>query len=288
MADPVPLDTPPVDRFSDRANEYATSRPDYPAALGELIVRYGGLISGPDGAPTRGVPTVADRSSPVADRGARTVADIGSGTGISSRLLLDAGCRVIGVEPNAAMRAVSVAELANEPRFTAVAGTAEATTLPDASVDMVVAGQAFHWFDPVPARDEFQRILRPGGAVALFWNIRSTSGTPLLNDYEALLQEFGGDYHATDTRHEQAWKNVSVILGPDHRFETFPHAQHLDRAGLRARVESSSYMPLAGSERYPAMVSAIDAIFDRHQVDGVVTIPYTTRVYLGRAELRGG
>lgn len=268
MSDPASLDTPPVDRFSDRAKEYAASRPDYPAALGEAIGRYGGLMAGLD-----------IRAS---TRDARTVADIGSGTGISSRLLLDLGCRVIGVEPNAAMRAVSERELADEPRFTAVAGTAEATTLPDASVDMVVAGQAFHWFDPVPTRDEFRRILKPGGAVALFWNIRATSGTPLLDDYEALLREFGGDYHATDTRHEQAWKNVSVILGPDHRFETFPHAQHLDRAGLRARVESSSYMPLAGSARYPAMVGAIDAIFDRHQVDGVVTIPYTTRVYLGR------
>ncbi len=263
MSDPAPLNTAPVDRFSDRAKEYAASRPDYPSALGEALKSFGGLTT------------------------ESVVADIGSGTGISSRLLLGTGCRVIGVEPNAAMRAVSVSELADEPRFTAVYGSAESTTLPDASVDMVVAGQAFHWFDPVPTRDEFRRILRPGGTVGLFWNIRSVSGTPVLDDYEALLQEFGGDYHATDRRHEQAWQNVTAILGSDVVFETFPHSQFLDRAGLKARVESSSYMPLPGSERHAAMAGAIDEIFDRHQVDGSVTLPYTTRVYLGHVNWPG-
>jgi SAM-dependent methyltransferase len=115
------------------------------------------------------------------------VADIGSGTGILSELFLGNGNRVFGVEPNAEMRRAAERLLGGDARFTSVAGSAEATTLAEGSVDLVAAGQAFHWFDPEAARAEFLRVLKPGGWVALAWNARRRSGTPFLEDYERLL-----------------------------------------------------------------------------------------------------
>src|SRR2546430_17738249 len=132
-------------RFNNRVENYIAYRPKYPAAVAEFLRNELGLSA------------------------ASVVADVGSGTGILSELLLQAGCTVFGVEPNAAMRAAAERLLAAYPNFKSVVGTAEATTLTDASVDFVTAGQAFHWFDAAGARREFTRILQPGGWVVLEW-----------------------------------------------------------------------------------------------------------------------
>jgi ubiquinone/menaquinone biosynthesis C-methylase UbiE len=125
------------------------------------------------------------------------VADLGSGTGISTEPFLRLGCTVHAVEPNDAMRAAAEELLSGHPELRSVAGTAEATTLPGRSVDLVAAGQAFHWFRPDFARAEIARILRPGGRVALFWN-RRREDTAFGEAYEALLRRYGTDYAAVD------------------------------------------------------------------------------------------
>src|SRR5437899_1233764 len=132
-----------TERFTDRVADYVRFRPHYPPAVfAELRDRLG-LGAG------------------------SSVADVGSGTGISARPLLEMGCTVFAVEPNAAMRSAAEQWLGDFPRFQSIAGTAEATTLAEHSVDAVVAAQAFHWFDAASARREFQRILKPRGWVAL-------------------------------------------------------------------------------------------------------------------------
>src|SRR4051812_29902068 len=140
MGDPRLFQMNPTERFSDRARDYVRFRPSYPSeAIDEVL---------------RGLPAGI------------VCADVGAGTGISARLVADRGVKVIAVEPNAAMRGAATPHELVEWR----AGTAEATGLGTAAVDLVVCAQAFHWFDPARALEEFHRILRPGGRVALMWN----------------------------------------------------------------------------------------------------------------------
>jgi SAM-dependent methyltransferase len=148
--------TDPTQCFTNRIVHYLRYRPSYPRAVLELLERECTLTS------------------------ASTVADVGSRTGILSELFLRNGNRVIGIEPNREMREAAEHRLGQHTRFTSVAWTAEATTLDDASVDFVTAGQAFHWFDPERARTEFARTLKPEGWVAFEWNLRRKDATPFL------------------------------------------------------------------------------------------------------------
>ncbi|MEZ5303688.1 MAG: class I SAM-dependent methyltransferase [Verrucomicrobiales bacterium] len=210
------------------------------------------------------------------------VADIGSGTGIFSRQLIGCGYRVIAVEPNAEMRAAAEADLWREPLFQSASGCAEATGLRDCSVDLICACQAFHWFQPEPARWEFRRILRPGGSVALIWNERDAGGSAFMAGYEALLHEFGGDYeHVVHRNFDE--EVIRDFFAPGLvSLESFPHRQRLDRDGLRGRLLSSSYIPGPGSPRFEAMLAALDSLFAGHACDGAADFAYQTRVFLGR------
>lgn len=244
-------------RFTDRVADYVRYRPDYPPALVDWLQHELGATP------------------------AWQVADVAAGTGISSRLFLDAGFRVIAVEPNAAMRDAAFAWLGGNPRFRIVHGRAEATGLDDGSVGLVTVAQAFHWFDPKSARREFQRILRPHGIVAIWWNSRHLAGSPFLAGYEALLRHFGTDYasvaerYADDARMRR-WFGRG-LRGSAH----FDHRQHLDFDGLRGRLMSSSYAPKAGHRNHAPMLRALRGLFDATAVDGHVDIDYDTRVFAG-------
>jgi SAM-dependent methyltransferase len=209
------------------------------------------------------------------------VADVGSGTGIFAGPLLEMGCVVYGVEPNGEMRAEAERRFAHRPAlFHSVSATAEATTLADRSVDLVVAAQAFHWFDPAKFGAECRRILRPGGRAALVWNTRRVSGTPFLEAYEALLNEYGTDYAAV--RHDRGDpQRLNQFFAGGFERRTFPNEQRLDEAGLRGRLLSSSYTPGPHDPRRPDMLAALKQLFDRFQQGGAVTIAYDTELYFG-------
>lgn len=244
-------------RFSDRVENYVRYRPGYPSDVVDLLVRQARL-------------TPATR-----------VADIGSGTGISAEMFLKAGVPVTGVEPNAPMREAAERLLAGYPCFTSVDGTAQATTLPDGSVDLILAAQAFHWFAGAETRSEFSRILKPGGLVALLWNVRQVDTTPFLRDYEALLLEYGTDYNTV--RHETIDSRVlGGFFTAGHTLHTFPNRQVFDYGSLRGRLLSSSYAPAPGMPRHEEMIAELERIFALHQQGGTVGIDYTTEVYLGR------
>jgi SAM-dependent methyltransferase len=250
--------TDPTARFSSRVESYIKYRPRYPEALLELLAAECGLT------------------------GESAVADIGSGTGILTELLLRGAGRVYGVEPNAEMRAAAERLLAAYPGFVSVAAPAEATTLPDASVDLIAAGQAFHWFDRERARVEFERVLRPGGSVALVWNQRRTGGTPFLEAYERLLREYGTDYAAVADTYPSA-RDVSPFFGPGGcRERVFENRQVFDLEGFLGRNASSSFMPEPGHPRYEATQAALRELFHAQQEGGVVTFLLDTVVYYGR------
>lgn len=206
------------------------------------------------------------------------IADVGSGTGILARDFLEMGNIVLSIEPNAEMRAYAERDLAQFKKFTSVNATAEATTLPNTCVDMVTAAQAAHWFDHAKARAEFVRILKPGGWVVLVWNEREVDSTPFLRDYEKLLLEFGTDY--ADIRHEKTTDDIDGFFAPS-QFQSAVFANHqlFDFAGLRGRLQSSSYVPTAESSKYTPMLAELQRIFDTHQREGKVSFDYKTRIY---------
>lgn len=244
-------------RFSDRVDDYVRYRPDYLPALLDWLQREQGV-----------------------DEDWR-VADVGAGTGISSKMFLDAGYRVIAVEPNAPMRAAAERWLQAYENFVAVDGNADATGLPAASVDLVTVAQAFHWFDEEAARREFARILRPGGFAAIWWNSRRLTGTRFLEGYETLLQQFGTDYSSVaeryaDDAHMRAW------FGEGYRGSaSFEHFQRLDFEALRGRLTSSSYAPSAGHPRHEPMLHALRELFDSCAEHGTVSFDYDTRIFAG-------
>jgi SAM-dependent methyltransferase len=207
------------------------------------------------------------------------VADIASGTGIFTKLLLEHGNRVFGIEPNAEMRRAGEEFLAAYPKFTSVTGTAEATTLDSCSVDFVTAAQAGHWFDRQKSRREYARILKPGGWAVLVWNERKTDGTPFLREYEELLLRYGTDYN--EVRHEHTV--VGEFFDPlPFEERTFDLQQVFDYTGVEGRLMSSSYAPGREHPNNGPMLRELRNIFDHHQQGGKVSIDYTTRMFYGQ------
>ncbi len=204
----------------------------------------------------------------------RTVADIGAGTGLLTEGLIETGAAVIAVEPNEAMRRRCAQKLGE--RAQVCAGSAEATGLSAGSVDLVVAGQAFHWFDVEAARAEFSRILKPGGQVVLLWNER-LHHHPLMKAYAELLRTWERERDKSTVRDKLA-PALTQFYGA-YSFEDFPHAQGLDRDGLIGRVFSSSYMPAPGDADYAGAKEAVEALFEAHAYYGRVHIDYVCRVY---------
>jgi SAM-dependent methyltransferase len=225
-------------------------RPDYPPAA------FAAMLSGlgePDGL---------------------AAADIGAGTGISSRALAGRVGQVIAVEPNEAMRMAATPH----PRIRWVAGTAEETGLAGAVADLVLCAQAFHWFRPAPALAEFHRILRPGGRLALMWNARDRSDPLTLGYVEAILA-VSGEHPAETHEFDPVVMETGGWFTPA-RLSAWPNAQALDRAGLVGRALSASYVPREGARRAD-LAARLEALFDAHRdVAGQVHLRYETRLYL--------
>ena len=238
-----------------RVDDYIKYRPHYPVEIIDLL---------------------ADQSAMTPES---VIADIGSGTGILSKLFLENGNPVVGVEPNREMREGGEHYLAEYARFTSVDGTSEATRLPAHTMDFILAGQAFHWFDQAKSRTEFQRILNEAGWVVLLWNDRRIDSTPFLRDYEALLQEFGTDYNEINHKNVQDREVFAAFFGAAPREATFNNTQHFDFDGLMGRLNSSSYVPGRDDPRHRAMARRAQEIFAAHQKGGTVAFEYDPRVF---------
>ncbi|BDP41500.1 methyltransferase type 11 [Deinococcus aetherius] len=246
-----------ADRFLGRADAYAQGRPSYPASLAAWLAERG-LLGG-------------------------TVADVGAGTGLFTRLLLAHGARVVAVEPNPEMRAQLAAGLAGEVeagRLTVQPGSSEGTGLPDASVSLVTAAQAAHWFTPAPTVEEFRRILTPVGKVLLVWNDWRGEEATFNRAYGAVVKNFlapGTPDLATRVPEDE----LPQFLPGGFERVTFENPLTLTRERLHALAGSVSYLPSPSDAAYPEMTRALDAVFSAHQQDGTVTLMYRTHAFLG-------
>ena len=249
MADAPRFELAPTTRFADRAKDYALYRPSYPDAAIDAALH--------------GLPGPASL----------VAADIGAGTGISARLFADRGVRVLAIEPNAAMRESA------EPhqRITFMGGSAEATGLLDASVDLVICAQAFHWFRPREALAEFRRILKPSGRLVLLVNERDDSD-PATRAYNAAIRT-AAERELSECQRaliDEALGAAGVPVVPG----SFAYAQTLSREGLIGRARSASYVPREGP-RYEAMLDSLDRLWETHRDPaGLVALRYKTLVWV--------
>ena len=179
------------------------------------------------------------------------------------------------------MREAGERLLAKHARFTSVAATAEATTLPDACADFVVAGQAFHWFDIPTTRAEFSRILKPDGWIVLMWNERHVSDTIFLRNYERILKAYCPEYAKVDHRRVDARTLHKFFGRQGFKFAHFDNAQKFDFEGLQGRLLSSSYAPEPGHPNHKPMLTELRRVFDAYQSGGHVAFLYDTQVYYG-------
>ena len=251
MANPL-NELNPTGRFSDRVSNYVKYRPSYPAELIPFMETSFGLKKG------------------------QQIADIGSGTGIFTELLLLKGYHVTAVEPNEAMRLAAEQRLGGYDRFYSQHATAEQTGLLDHSVHLITVAQAFHWMEPAATRKEFMRILKPDGHIALIWNLRLLH-TAFLQVYEELVREFGQQYEAANRIKED---EISTFFHPSEmRIQVWSNVTLLDFEGLKGRTLSSSYMPSQGDPRQEEMLSRLEELFATHNENGLVKMEYETKMY---------
>jgi len=246
----------PTKRFTGRSENYIRYRPGYPAKIIDLLRDRCGLTP------------------------KSVIADIGSGTGKLSELFLENGNPLFGIEPNQEMREAGERLLRHFPNFTSVIGIAEATTLSAQSVDFVVAAQAFHWFNHQRCREEFLRILKSQGWVAIIFNRRRGDSNALAAAYERLTDEFTT---AAETSHQRKISRevLEQFFQVPPAFEIFDHEQDFDFEGLKGRLLSSSYAPQPGQSHHEEMLAALKQIFEQHQRDGRVIFKYQTEVCYG-------
>lgn len=246
------------ERFSNKAEEYKIYRPSYPQALLAYLANDWGL----------GQKSI--------------VADIGSGTGLFTALLLDRVRMVFGVEPNAEMRGAAEKRWTGNPHFVSVNGRAEETGLGAGTLDFITAAQAFHWFDPEKARKEFARILRKNGRVFLIWNKRSSS-TDFMRAYDTFLHKNIPEFREKTYPH-MGEKKIFSFLNEDPKSRQFPNSQLLDWQGLLGRFNSSSYAPPKGSGAHGVLVKKLKKIFDQYEKSGNISFLYETFVYSGKIQ----
>jgi len=246
-----------VERFSNRVANYVKYRPTYPREVLQLFKEKMGLTSD------------------------SIVVDVGSGPGVLARQFLENGNTVYCVEPNDAMREAAEELLAEYAGFRSVNGSSEETTLPETSVDFITAAQAFHWFRPEPTREEFQRILKPDGYVALIWNIRQLDSTPFLREYEQFIIDHANDYGAV--RHENITETeIAAFFDKGYEKASFDNIQVFDFEGLRGRLFSSSYIPAEDTEKGVQTEKDLRALFERHSRKGRIEILYDTEIYYSK------
>ena len=242
--------------FSDKADNYVKARPSYAKGLLDMLENYG-LKNG------------------------SKVADIGSGTGIFTRQLLDKGATVYAVELNDKMRRKAEGSLEKFENFISVNASAEKTSLDDNSVDFVTCAQSFHWFDKEKFKPECKRILKQNGYVALVWNTRdmsSESVKELSNLTSKNCPKFVGFNGGTRVNEEM----INKFFDGKYDYFEFDNPLEYDEKKFIERCLSSSYSPKEGDENYSPYVADCKNFFEKFQKDGIYKMPNISALYIGK------
>jgi SAM-dependent methyltransferase len=250
----------PTQRFTGRVEAYRRYRSRFPPEIISVLQQRCGLAP------------------------ASIVADIGAGTGMLAELFLENGNTVFAVEPNAEMRAACEELASTYPALSCIDGTAEATGLPNHSVDFIAVGRAFHWFDREKCRPEFLRILRPGGWVVIAGSGPRRGPDGVSRDHELLLREHGVDYVALRNRYNTDEAVREFFTGSEPQQVDFEDVERLAYEELEGHTLSLSVTPQPGHEKFPAFQQALREYFERYQSDGKIALPTRCRVIF--AQLR--
>jgi len=251
------MEADPTKRFSDRVDNYVKYRPTYPPEVLDYLKSECNLTED------------------------SVIADVGAGTGIFTKLLLDQGYEVFAVEPNEQMLQSAKEQLSGYENFNAVNAGAECTELPNESVDMIVCAQSFHWFSNDNTRVEFSHILKPGGKAALIWNNRSVDTDKFSVEYDALLKNDSVDYNKVNHQNIKDLNFKVFFKDGNYTIKKFPNVQVFDEKGLIGRAFSSSYVPPQGTEAGEQFLGLLKELFAKCNVDGKVSFHYQTEIYLG-------
>lgn len=247
-----------VERFDETVENYLKYRPSYPEEVYTLLNKQFDLSAG------------------------KMIADIGSGTGFLSKLFLDHGYTVYGVEPNQVMRHAAEKYLANNPNFHSINGLAEETGLKNESMDWIMVGTAFHWFDNEKTKIEFKRILKSPGFCCIVWNVRNQKESALIRDYENLILTFSNDYQKSRAQ-EFDQTIVDDFFSPyEMHAASFVNKQLFDWEGLKGRLLSTSYSLRESDPKYPDMINELKHIFDKYESNGQIEFLYDTKMYYGQ------
>lgn len=241
----------PKSRFSNRVENYAKYRPDYPKEIVSFLRKTIGLTE------------------------KHIIADIGSGTGISSKIFLDNGNQVYGIEPNREMREAGEKYLSNYTNFHSIEASSEDTKLECESIDMIISGQAFHWFEPEATRKEFLRILKPNGYVVLFSNRRKSSNNEFMSNYAELISKYAQEEFSKPLNTD---KSYFFDLKPIHQI-VFPNLQVFDLKRLKGDLVSYSYIPNEGDPKFISMITEFENLFEKNNNNGLLNFDYETVVY---------
>ncbi|WP_428774575.1 class I SAM-dependent methyltransferase [Vibrio sp.] len=245
-----------TERFTNRVDDYQRYRPNYPQTLIDVLISESKL-------------------KPLAN-----VADIGSGTGIFSERLLEQGLEVVGVEANQAMRQQAEDSLAGNRHFRSQSGRAEATELPDQSIDLITAAQSFHWFCNQQTLFEFRRILKPGGWLALIWNQRDMESR-FQQQYDQVLQRYATDYAAVSHHNLKPDAFEHFFAQGQMRCYSFSNQQRFNFDQLMGRFRSSSYSPAPASREYQQAEQCLLHLYKQYQQNEYISFDYCCRMYLG-------
>jgi len=245
-------------KFSGREKLFARFRPGYPPEYIDYLISECNLQKG------------------------SKIADIGSGTGKLTLELLERSLNVIAVEPNDDMRLVAEGFYKIYPNATSVNATAERTGITSNSIDLVTVGQAFHWFNPDNFKLECQRILKPGGLVALVWNSRVT-GSDFENECAKINSLYCPDFKGFPGGKTIAAEGAFSHFYRDgiYSFKEFPNNLNYDLDGFIGRSLSASYAPKENDKNYKSYLNALKDLFERYKKDGIISFPNITRSYLG-------
>jgi len=254
--------TKTIERFSDRVANYIKYRPSYPQVVVDTIISECQLGK------------------------THTVADIGSGTGIFSKLLLDRDFDVIGVEPNESMRKAAEHQLSYYEKYSSVDGQSECTNIASSSIDLITAAQAFHWFNREKTKQEFSRILKPGGYLALIWNQRKVD-QPFHKEYDSILRKYATDYNSVNHMNISDEDIAGFFYPGKVATFDFKNSQQFDLIGFLGRMQSSSYTPKVNTREHETLMKVAEDLFHRYEASGTITFEYDTRLYLAQWVING-